>query len=490
MIVPAGLSKTKLLTFQVCARRLWLERHRRDLAADPAAAARHWLETGVSIGELARRLYGHGEGQLVPFDDGVAGALERTRKLLALHGTQPIFEATFDYEGLVVRTDILDRSGGTLRLIEVKSATHVKPEHLLDCAIQAWTLRKLGIPIARVAVAHVNGKFVYAGDERYDGLLVEEDVTARIEEHVPAVGALVEHARATLAAAAEPAVAVGLHCGAPFDCPFYAHCAPPQREYSVWALGGPREGRYELIRDGFADVRDVPEDRLQGDAQRRIWQQTKLGAPFIDEALRKLARELPYPRYFLDFETINPAVPLWAGTRPYEQLPFQWSCHIDRGRHGLAHAAFLDLSGAAPMRACAERLIDTLGRHGPILVYTTFEDIVLAGLEQRYPDLAAPLAAIRARLVDLYPPTKAHYYHPDMHGSWSIKNVVPTIAPELSYERLGHVRDGGAAQRAYLEAINVACAAERREQLERELLEYCRHDTWAMVRLVEFFARH
>lgn len=364
----------------------------------------------------------------------------------------------------------------------------MKEQHLLGCAIQAWTLQGLGLPIAHVVVAHVNNQ-VYQGDSRYEGLLAEEDVTEPIKgARRDGADARVERARSLLASSKEPRIAVGSHCGAPFDCPFYEHCAPSQGKYSVWALGGRKEHPFDLMHAGYEDLRDVPEDRLRNDQQRRIWEQTKLEAPFIGAGLREFVEELGYPPCYLDFETISFAVPIWPKTRPYEALPFQWSCHIDDGRHELAHEAFLDVSGSAPMRASAERLIETLGTEGPILVYTPFENGVLVRLGKRYLNLRKQLEAIRERLVDLHPVTKAHYYHPDMLGSWSIKNVLPTVAPELRYDTLGEVQDGNAAQTAYLEAVHPETSAERREKLRRDMLEYCRHDTLAMVKLVEFFS--
>lgn len=484
-----GLSKTKLLTSVQCTRKLWLESHRPTLHTEPRSSAESRFATGNVVGEIARELYGRGEGHLVSFDQGVPGALEQTGALLARGGAAPIFEATFDYDGLIVRVDILDRSRGAPRIVEVKASTRVQDHHLLDCAIQAWTLQQLGLAVTHVAVAHVDARFVYRGDGNYSGLLAEQDVTASIAEHVAAVPKLVERARAALASAAEPSIAVGVHCGAPFECPFYAHCAPPQGAYSVWALGGKKERRFALMNSGFQDLRDVPEDRLRTDHERRVWQQTKLGTPFVGAQVRAFVASLGWPRYYLDFETISFAVPIWADTRPYEQLPFQWSAHVDDGEHALAQHAFLDLRAGAPMRACAEGLVESLGASGPILVYTSFERDVLARLAARFPDLAARLDAIRERLIDLYPVTKQHYYHPDMRGSWSIKDVVPTVAPELRYDTLGEVRDGTGAQDAFLEAIDPATSPERREQLRAAMLAYCAHDTLALVRLVEFFGR-
>jgi hypothetical protein len=483
-----GLSKSQLLSFRQCPRRLWLEQYSPDLAGTQAPGGA--FEAGNVVGEVARRVYGRGEGLYVSFDGGLDRAIDTTRALLAQGGNAPIFEATFEHDGVVVRIDILDRSDGVPRIIEVKASTSIRDHHVLDCAIQAWTLRQLGLPVRQVAVAHIDSAFVYQGDGHYERLFAEADVTELVEEHLSIVERLVEQARATLAGSAQPAADIGPQCDSPYPCPFFDHCAPHQGVHPMWDLGGRRNKLLALIHAGYQDLRDVPEDALAGEQQRRIWEQTRLGTPFVGAELRHFAERLEFPRYYLDFETVGFAVPIWAGTRPYEALPFQWSCHVDDGRGEISHEAFLDVTGEAPMRACAERLIATLGDHGPILVYTAYEGGVIGRLAERYADLAVPLEAILERLVDLHPITKAHYYHPAMHGSWSIKSVLPTIAPDLDYSTLGEVRDGGAAQSAYLEAIDAQTPPGRREQLQRDLLRYCHFDTLALVRLVEFFSGH
>jgi hypothetical protein len=482
-----GLSKTKLLTSHQCLRRLWLEQRSPELA-DVSADAESAFATGNVVGEIARQVYGRGHGLFVDFDDGIGAAIETTRDLLADGGTAPIFEATLEYDGVVVRIDILDRSKRMPRIVEVKASTSVKEHHILDCAIQTWLLQQVGLPAQQTVVAHVNNAFVYQDDGQYQEIFVEEDVTELIKKQLALVPRLIEQARSTLADTTEPAINIGPHCDAPYACPFYGHCEPPQGAYPVRGLGGRRKKLFALIHDGYRDLRDVPEDALSGDSQHRIWEQTRLGEAFIgDTALQEFTTKLEYPRYYLDFETIAFAVPIWIGTRPYEALPFQWSCHIDRGHGELVHEAFLDVSGDFPMRTCAERLVDALGVDGPILVYTHYEARVINGLAERYPDLAHRLHSIRERLVDLHPVTKAHYYHPDMRGSWSIKAVLPTIAEDLNYATLGEVQDGNAAQVAYLEAIRTETSPARREQLRQELLKYCNFDTLAMVKLVEFF---
>lgn len=489
MRAPIALSKTKLLSLAQCPRKLWLETYAPEL--EPAETPEHaaLLATGNTVGAIARQLYGRGGGHLVGFDRGLRAAIDATRALLDAGGAEPIFEATFDHDGVSVRVDVLDRSELPPKIVEVKAAAHVKDHYLDDCAVQAWALAKNGIAPRAVAVATIDPNFVYPGDGAYEGLLVETDVTEEVRGRLAEVDELVTTARRTLAELDEPDVAVGPHCGTPRDCAFYEHCAPPAGDYPVLALGGRREKLFELIHAGFRDLRDVPESALATDTERLIWRQTRAGKPYVGPELRELVRTLPFPRYYLDFETVNPAVPIFAGTRPFEALPFQWSCHIEPSAGKLEHAEFLELGAEPPMRRLAERLVATLGTSGPIVVYTPYERRVLRELAERYPDLGSPLEALAERIVDLHPPTRRHYYHPAMLGSWSIKAVLPTVAPDLSYAALGEVCDGFAAQNAYLEAIASGTSPARRAELERALKSYCRQDTLALVRLVEFFGR-
>ncbi|MEO8464500.1 MAG: DUF2779 domain-containing protein [Gammaproteobacteria bacterium] len=441
-----ALSKTKLQSYAQCPRRVWLETYNPELE-EPSAEKAMRLGTGNDVGAIARQLYGGGAGHVVSFDRGLRAAIDATRALVAAGGSEPIFEATFDHEGVSVRIDVLDRSAAEPRMIEVKSGTRVKDHYLDDCAIQAWALTAAGLPPRQIVIATIDTTFVYAGDGRYEGLLIEHDVTDAVRERLKNVPPLVAGTRSTLADIDEPAIAVGKQCRTPHTCDFYEHCAPTPAASPL------------------------------------------RGAPKVGAELRDFVRALPYPRFYLDFETISHAVPAFAGTRPYEALPFQWSCHIETAPKGERHAEFLDTSGAPPMRAFAESLLTTLGATGPIVVYTDYERRMLASLANRYPDLAVQLNAAIARLVDLHPPTKQHYDHAALNGSWSLKAVLPTVAPDLDYAKLGEVRDGLAAQRAYVEASAPNTAAPRRDALRRALLDYCRQDTLALVRLVEFFSR-
>jgi len=286
-----------------------------------------------------------------------------------------------------------------------------------------------------------------------------------------------------------PDVPVGGQCTKPYACPFINHCWPTDSRYPVTGLGGGRKKLGHFVSNGWFDVVEVPLDELSN-SQARIGKVTRRGVPEILPGAGEFVHGLGYPRYYLDFETVGPAIPAWPGTRPYETLPFQYSCHIEHETGEITHVEFLDMSGAPPMRALAERMIADLGIEGPMLMYTAYERGVIKGLAERFPDLADGLNAIIDRLVDMHPPIKANYYHPDMLGSWSIKAVLPTVAPDMAYQDLEGVKEGTEASNAYLTAIRADTDPATRERIEKELLTYCRHDTLAMVKLAQFFASH
>ena len=479
-----------------CLRRVHLEIHRPELA--------HWSKQteaafalGHDVGDIAVRLYGRGEGSYIEYAGGGLGpALQQTRALMTSMARGPIFEATLQHDGVLVREDVLlpmvSEGRDSWRIVEVKASTRVKPEHVHDCAVQAWVHLQSGYPLSGIALAHIDNTFVYGGDGDYGGLLFENDLSEQVFDLLPAVPVWVEQAREAIAGPL-PQVSVGAHCTKPYACPFLQVCWPVRGEdgvqYPVSGLGGDKKKLGTWVMRGLRDIRDVPASEITAESQQRIHRVTREGRAELLPGARAFVEQLPYPRFYLDFETIGPAIPIWAGTRPYQALAFQWSCHIERAPSLLDHAEFLDLSGKPPMRDLAEALIRALESDGPVLMYTSYERSVIEGLAALYPDLAAPLEALVERLVDLYPVTRTHYYHPDMLGSWSIKAVLPTIAPDMDYATLEDIHEGTEASAAYLEAIQPSTSPERKEALRGSLLNYCRHDTEAMVRLVRFFAQ-
>ena len=448
-------------------------------------------ETGRQVGKIAHYLYGTEDSVEIPFNRRINLMLDETRALIDSDIGFPIFEATFEHDGILVRIDVLIPEGPSWRAVEVKASTSVKDYHLLDCAIQDWVMRHVGLEVSSISLAHIDNRFVYPGQGNYTGLLLEHDLTEAVRRIEPSVVELIADARAA-AAGPMPDVNVGMHCSKPYDCQFIRFCWPMDTEYPLAGLGGAKAKLGEWAALGHRDIRDVDARSITAATQLRIHHVTCHGEPEILDGAREAFSALEYPRYYLDFETISPAVPFWAGTRPYATIPVQWSCHVDDGSGdgsaaSMRHEEFLDLSGEPPMRALAECLIDCVGESGPVLMYTNYEEHVVKHLIELFPDLTAPLQRIIARLYDLHPVVKENYYHPRMLGSWSIKAVMPTINPDMDYARLEGVAEGTAASAGFIEAIDPQTTPERRAELEQQLRRYCRFDTEAMVEIVRFF---
>lgn len=481
-----GLSKSRILLHRQCPKRLWLKVHRPELEeVEDSNQAR--FDTGTYVGELAQKLYP--DGVLVA-GDNLGQAVTDTQAVLAGE-KRPVFEATLQAGGLLIRADLMlpDESG--YRMVEVKSSTSVKDYHLTDAAIQAWVVQQAGIPLTSVEVAHIDNTFVYPGGGNYQGLFHYADIGDQISDMKNSVPDWIKAAQETLAGE-EPCIAAGDQCNNPFPCTFSGYCSPkndPEDGFPPEVL--PRHGNLAAVlrAEGYTDLRDVPEERLGNHNHRRVWRISKSGQAELNVEAGNIIAALPYPRYYIDFETINPAVPIWAGTRPYMQVPFQWSCHIETAKDVITHAAFLADGQSDPRRLFAESLIETLGTDGPVLVYNApFERSRMQELADYYPDLAPALEALIDRIVDLLPIAREHYYHPEMRGSWSIKAVLPTIAPDLTYENL-EVANGGMAQDAFAEMMHTKTTQDRRQQLYDALLLYCERDTLAMVRIAHYFEK-
>lgn len=475
-----GLSKTSILSGLQCPKRLWLEFHQTERAQYTDASAQ-FIQTGNDVHNAYRELVPG--GILVGHVNNLKAALEETHLILSRCAGAPIFEGTFQYNGVLVRADIIFAVSEGSRLVEVKAAGSVKDYHIQDCAIQTWVIERAGIPIKTVGLAVIDKSFVYPGKGDYRGLFRHEAVTKSVRTLMPQVPKWIQECRSILRYPI-PVVGISRHCRIPYECPFLRHCSIPGSRYPVTCL--PNGGRIvnELLAEGILDIRDIPEGRLSKPTHERVARITKSGKEEIDPSVASVLKRFPYPRYYLDFETTSFAVPRWPGTRPYQAIPFQWSCHVEHANGKIEHKWFLDPSGDAPMRKVAQSLVDNLGNSGHIFTYTSFEKKRMIDLMRLVPDLAPKLKPIIDRLVDLNPIVKDHYYHPNMKGSWSLKSVTACIAPDIGHAKLSEVTDGIAAQRAYSEIISPGTDNVRRKDLGNKLLEYCKRDTLAMVSIV------
>ncbi len=485
------LSKSKLLSWRQCPRKLWLEVHQPELA-QVAEAVKARFAAGHRLGEIARAIYDpQGRGTLLELKDlGMTELLAQTQRLLPKHS--PIFEAGFAIPGALALADVLLPVGrgrkSRWRMVEVKSASSVKPYHRDDAAIQFHVASQAGIALDSIAVATINKEFVYPGRDTYEGLLNEEDLTAEVVERQDEVASWITDAGKVANKRTLPACTTGKHCADPVPCGFLAHCQslePKVAHPVTWLPRIQSKALIEHLTDASVrSLRQVP-DTLLNEKQLRVKQCTlKKQAYFDKDAARSAVEEWGRPLYFLDFETISHAVPVWKGLKPNVQVPFQFSVHrLDR-KGQLSQQAFLDLTGKDPSKACAEALIQHCGKQGAIVSYNAkFEKTCIRDLAQRFPSLKEALLSLNDRIVDLLPIMQEHYYHPSMQGSWSIKAVLPALVPELRYAELDGVQDGGGAQAAYLDATNPETSPERKEQLRQQLLAYCGLDTLAMVKL-------
>lgn len=480
-----GLSKSKITAFEQCPKRLWLATHRPELAEqDEGAEAR--FATGNDVGAIACAL--HPGGFMVDAPN-LTAALATTASLITGGHPGPIFESTFEHDGVLVRVDVLEKlDGGGWAAAEVKSSGSVKDYHRGDLATQVWVMREAGINLQRASIRYIDTSFVLTREGDYRGLFTDADLLGELEAIIATRPALVAEARAVLSGT-EPERETGDHCASPFPCEFAAFCSrhlPPGPEWPVTVL--PNGGGKRWLQSGIADLLDLAEADLK-DRHARILAATRDAKPFHDaEGARKAMEHWGWPRAWLDFETIAPAIPRWVGTRPYQQIPFQFSLHLERRGGRMTHHEFLSCDGSDPRRPCAEALVEHIPEGATIIAYNAaFERRVLRELAAAFPDLAPRLEAMAEATVDLLPVAREHWYHRDQRGSWSIKAVLPTIAAELDYGAL-EVKDGGDAQAAWFEAADPACDPLRREALEEAMKAYCARDTWAMVAVARALA--
>jgi Domain of unknown function(DUF2779) len=490
------LSKSKILSYRQCHKRLWLEVHRPELRED-SSSTQAVFNVGHQVGDLARTLYDpENKGTLIDVKaDGFAAAFERTASLITTK--QPIFEAAFTAGGALALADMMlplnKRGKPRWKMVEVKSSTSVKDYYRDDVALQSYVAKSSGVDLHEIAIACIDSSWVYPGKSDYQGLLAETDLTAEAFGREQEVKGWIQESQAIVARTSEPAIETGKHCDQPYPCGFYGYCT---KDYAVveqpitWLPHIRTNALKSVIEEnGLVEIKDAPDEHLN-ELQLRVKQCTLNGKTYFDKAgARQDLSVYKLPAYFIDFETIQFAVPIWKGTRPYQQIPYQYSLHKLNRNGALTHTSFLDLSGNDPSKSFAESLLRDCGKADPVYVYNAgFETVRIKELALRFPKLKQELLAINDRVVDLLPITRQRYYHPSQGGSWSIKKVLPAIAADLSYADLKGVQDGGMATDAYLEAIAVITTKERQAEIEQQLLKYCELDTFAMFRLWQFFS--
>ena len=476
------LSKSRLIAGLQCHKQLWWrvhEPHTPELVAPPERQA--VFDQGRRVGERAREEFPGGVLVDARHRD-FTGRLEQTRAALEA-GAPAIFEASFLEDDVFVAVDVLERTPQGWALVEVKSSTKMKPQYLPDVAVQTRVVRRAGLNIERVEVMHLNRECRFPNLRT---LFARDDVTEDVETLLPELSGTVA-AQLRMLNEPCPEVPVGRHCETPYPCPFLERCWPAVPEHHVSTLYHIGRKAADLEARAYSTIHQLPHDldlpRI-ADRQRRAVQGDRL---IVESSLREALVALRRPYAVLDFETVQLAIPIWNGCRPYDQVPAQFSCHVVSGPGAIAHHAWLVDGPGDPRPELAARVVDAC-RHAQVVVaYSApFEAGVLSDLADSVPEYAASLADIKARLIDALPLVRDYVYHPAFGGSFSLKAVLPALVSGMTYDTLD-IAGGRTAtlelQRLMFEGDTLS--ADEREQARNALLRYCALDTLGVVRLLE-----
>lgn len=487
------LSKSKYCRLWQCAKQLWLDTNHPELqTADPAREER--MAVGNAIGDLAMGLFGSFTEVTVLKENGrpdITAMIEKTKDCVKA-GTENICEASFSFEGLYCAVDILRKQDGGYAIYEVKSATHEAEIYGVDIAYQKYVLEKCGVPITGTYLVCINSDYVRG--ERLDitQLFRIVDMAEWVDLEMPLIPSRLKLAEKTLSSEDEPILDIGENCDNPYHCVYWEYCSrhlPKPSVFDLYRMAGKK--KYEYYRKGMVSYNDLlAEPKLNEKQLRQIqFELSDCGKHIDKDSIRAFLDTLSYPIYFLDFETMQQAIPLYSGTKPYQQIPFQYSLHyIERPSGPLQHKAFLAEAGEDPRRAIAESLCQNIPMHVCVTAYNkSFECGRLKELAQQFPDLAEHLQNIQENIRDLLVPFQSgYYYNRAMGGSFSIKSVLPALYPndpELDYNNLEGVHNGGEAMTIFPRIKDMP--PEEQIAARKNLLAYCKLDTYAMVKVWE-----
>lgn len=470
-----------------CLKRLYLLAHEPDHASQADSSDVGRIEQGHEVGMLARQLFPGGVevDRCLSLDE----AIRQTKELMEKPGIPAIFEGVFEYGNVIVKTDILQRrKEDHWRLVEVKSTADLKDHHLDDVAIQSHVLSGCGVKLASVWLAHINREYVLTGatvDPRQ--FFSFRNLTDRSKNIQPELKIRLRTQFRVLGIPDPPDIPPGPHCIDPVVCEFFTNCNEAKPSDHVAYIPRIHASAMEKLEEiGVESIHDIPDDFELSDIQRRACTAVQTGEPWFSEDLKSELEALEYPLYFMDFETVNPAIPRFAGMHPYDHLPFQWSVHVQT--HPVAtpkHYEFLAMDSADPRSSFLSSLCDALGEHGNIVVYNQqFESQRLWELADWFPEYRDRIRGIQGRLWDLLPVVRNHVYHPAFAGSYSLKAVLPAFVPEMTYDGM-EVPNGQAAGVAWQSMIAGDCRDTERQARRKALLDYCGQDTLALVKLLD-----
>ncbi len=452
------------------------------------------FEEGILIGKMAHSLYPGGR-HIDQEASAFPHRLALTEALLKDPACPTLFEATFQYQNTLIMVDILHKTPEGMELIEVKSSTSEKAIFIDDLSLQYYVLTGLTIPIKNVFLMHINAHYVRKAQLKLSKLFKKSALTDKVSQNQNKVHTQINAMRNSLQNAQEPLffqnslenIDIGTHCFHPYNCDFMPHCWKHIPPHSVFNLTGlPIESKFELYKKGHTLIQDIPDSHLLSESSQ-VQKKAESESPLINKpAIQDFLKTLHYPLYFMDFEAFQKAIPPYPGVRPYQQIPFQFSIHyLNSPFDTLSHKEFLADPKKDPRYEFARALVKHIPQTACVLTYDSgYEKSVVKQLAETFPKLSTHLMAIHANIIDLMIPFQKHYYYTqEMKGSCSIKAILPALVPELTYTNL-HIPNGEMASKSYSRLAHLKDPKEI-QTIRQDLLDYCRLDTFAMVKIVE-----
>ncbi len=484
------LSKSTYIRGLQCEKSIYLNKYHPELKDAIPASRERVFTTGHEVGALAQQLFPGG------IDCGfeVTRSGQKSAELTANaieEGKDVIYEAAFQHEGVLVIADIMTKDENKWKVFEVKSSTKVAEYHINDTGVQYYVMNKCRIEIEDISIIHLNNQYVRLGEIDVKQLFSIESVEEKVIPLQDFVEKNITRFKEVLAEKNVPEIDIGEHCDSPFECDFKGHCWKHIPEYSVFDLSRISKKAFELYRNGITEIKDIPDDFPLSTAQAIEKDSFLKNKDYTDRSeIKSFLNELSYPLYFMDFETIQYAVPMFDNSRPYQQIVFQYSLFRKGSSDADAdHYEFLGDGKSDPRKTFIENLLRDAGNEGTILVYNAgFESARLKELANDFPEYAEGVNRMLPRIADLMVPFQRRaYYKPEMRSSHSIKKVLPAINPEYTYSNL-EIQDGGAAGIEYLRLMTLS-DNEEIKKVRKNLLEYCGRDTWGMVVIWEELLR-
>ncbi len=486
-----NLSKSLYTKAIQCPKDLWLKKYKKEVLTPPDATALARFETGNIVGDLACKLFPDGK-EVIYNPDDFNGMVETTKQWMN-DGLEYIYEATFLYEGILVLVDVLKITPNGLEIYEVKSSSSVKDIYLHDVSIQLYVLKQLGYAVTSSHVVHIDNAYVRDDELDLNGLFKIVDVSDEVNALQADIPKRLEEFESYLADRDnEPNINIGSHCNNPYECDAKEYCWKVQRNipdysmFNIFNLGSKKQ--IELYEQGIVKIEDIPSTYAMTAIQKQKVQNWKDQMTFIDEDnIKDFLNTLSYPIYHLDFETFQQAIPEWKGISPYQQIPFQYSLHIEHSDGTIEHKEFLGEDGVDPRYELAKRLVEDIPTDVTVLAYNmSFEKGVNSKLAESFSEFSDHLLAINENVKDLmFPFQKKYYVTPQMQGSYSIKYVLPSLVPHMAeaYKSLNGIQNGSDAMNAFPKLSSMG--RKEKEETRIALLEYCKLDTLAMVEVLK-----